>query len=148
MALVKSSSSHSDCKTGNLKSLSINSKRKEGEQNPVCEMKKYKLSSKRSVNSNEKGREQNLVGSGESLERQGVSGGHRKMVSKGSSISHSGCGTRNYKQGCNLQSKMQKVSGEMQYGILKSSSSVNSNEKGREQRLLSLSPSLSLSLSL
>ena len=68
---MKSSSSHSDCGTGNLKPMSINFKRKEGEQNPVCEMKKYKLSSKKSVNSNEEGGEQNLVGSGESLERQG-----------------------------------------------------------------------------
>ena len=68
---MKSSSSHSDCGTGNLKSMSINSKGKEGEHNQVCEMEKYKLSSKRSVNSNTEGGEQNLVGSGGSLERQG-----------------------------------------------------------------------------
>ena len=41
--------------------MSINSKGKEGEQNPDCEIKKYKLSSKRGVNSNEEGGEQNLV---------------------------------------------------------------------------------------
>ena len=81
--------------------------------------------------------EQNLVGSGEPLESQDGSGGHLDMVHKGSSGSHSGCGTRSYKQG-NLQSKTQtRVLGGMQCGILKS------NKKGRAQLSLSLSPSLS-----